>query len=149
MLKVLDDVYLYTGFKDRKSCEVCDDVCELQSHHIHSRSNGGPDLKYNRASLCAKCHSNVHWGHLILEGRFDTTSGDRLVWRKRGEPPVTFFEEPSVWLHPNALPPLCLTERFIDYKCYESANDISTHYSDVIMSMTYSSVSLDDIDDVL
>ena len=85
-------------------CEICgeqEDIL-LESHHIHSKCYGGPDTDNNRAILCLKHHKMVHHGLLVLVGRFDSTSGNILVWRKYNEIFSPDIVEPKVWLYPNA-----------------------------------------------
>lgn len=86
-------------------CEICGEKqeCLLDKHHINSKSMGGSDKKSNIAHICTKCHRLVHNGLIILEGRFDTTSGNKVVWRKYNEPSVTGLNDPKVWLLPNAV----------------------------------------------
>jgi hypothetical protein len=85
-------------------CEICNEKmeCLLEKHHIHSKSLGGSDKKYNIANICSRCHKLVHNGLVIIEGRFDTTSGNKVVWRKYNEENITGIKEPNVWLLPNA-----------------------------------------------
>lgn len=85
-------------------CEICGEKleCLLDKHHIHSKSLGGANNKSNIANLCARCHKLVHNGLVIIEGRFDTTSGNKVVWRKYNENSITELPDPKVWLLPNA-----------------------------------------------
>jgi hypothetical protein len=39
------------------------------------------------AILCPNCHSLVHTGDLIIIGIYQTTSGQELIWFKKGEDP--------------------------------------------------------------
>ena len=85
-------------------CEICGDKleCVLEKHHINSKCYGGSDGQHNIANICSRCHKLVHNGLVILEGRFDTTSGNKVVWRKYNEQSVTNSIEPKVWILPNA-----------------------------------------------
>lgn len=35
---------------------------------------------------------------IIIEGRFDSTNGDILVWRLKDKPSITGVEDPKVYL---------------------------------------------------
>jgi hypothetical protein len=63
----------YADFeRDGYRCTVpgCTARRNLQSHHIHFRSAGGPDLAWNRTTLCAHHHHRgVHAGSLAVRGR--------------------------------------------------------------------------------
>lgn len=82
-------------------CEICGKDMFLDEHHIRSKCYGGSDKLSNKANLCANCHKLVHYGLIILEGRFDCTSGNILVWRKLHEQSVTDIEDPKVYIVPN------------------------------------------------
>lgn len=82
-------------------CEICNKNNILEKHHIWSRCYGGPNNNWNIAELCTNCHKMVHFGLLILEGRFTSCKGDILVWRKLGEKSITDVDDPKVWLYPN------------------------------------------------
>lgn len=81
-------------------CEICglrSDICVR--HHIQSRSLGGTNHKNNLSILCPNCHSLVHQGHVIIEGKFASTSGElQLVWRKEEQSPKVGVEEPDVYI---------------------------------------------------
>lgn len=62
-------------------CEICHTNTARDVHHIVSRACGGNNKPYNKASLCPNCHREVHLGQIVIEGRFQTTSGRQLVWR--------------------------------------------------------------------
>jgi hypothetical protein len=70
----------YADFeRDGYRCTVpgCTARRNLQSHHIRFRSAGGPDLAWNRTTLCAHHHHRgVHAGRLSIRGR----APDRLVY---------------------------------------------------------------------
>ncbi|MBW1688816.1 MAG: HNH endonuclease [Deltaproteobacteria bacterium] len=63
----------YADFtRDAFRCTVpgCTARRNLQSHHIHFRSARGPDVAWNRTTLCAvHHHRGVHAGSLALRGR--------------------------------------------------------------------------------
>jgi hypothetical protein len=63
----------YADFeRDGYRCTVpaCTARRNLQSHHIHFRSAEGPDVAWNRSTLCAyHHHREVHAGSLAIRGR--------------------------------------------------------------------------------
>jgi hypothetical protein len=63
----------YADFeRDGYRCTVpgCTGRRNLQSHHIHFRSARGPDVAWNRTTLCAYHHQRgVHAGSLAIRGR--------------------------------------------------------------------------------
>ena len=63
----------YADFeRDGFRCTVpgCTARSNLQSHHIWFRSQGGPDLPWNRTTLCAYHHQRgVHDGRIRIRGR--------------------------------------------------------------------------------
>lgn len=91
-------------------CEICKNNVEIiEIHHIVSKACGGPEAHWNKCQLCPTCHSRVHtpsfhnssskWGkRIIIEGRFDSCSGNILVWHREGDIPVTGFPLPLVYL---------------------------------------------------
>lgn len=83
---------------DKLKCEVCHDITFLDGHHIHSISLGGSNEPFNRVKLCGTCHKEVHNGEIIIEGRFETTRGNTVVWHRKGEKSVTGVEPPPVYL---------------------------------------------------
>lgn len=78
-------------------CEICQLEQAFEKHHIHSKCYGGSNKKTNIANLCPNCHNKVHRGHIILEGKFMTTEGRKLIYHFQGEPSVT-GNEPRVYL---------------------------------------------------
>ena len=83
------------------SCEICGKERILETHHIKSRNKGGRDVESNRVKLCSNCHKLVHYGLIIIEGRFQCTTGNRPVWRKLGEESITGMKDPEVYIIPN------------------------------------------------
>ena len=85
-------------------CEICENGVEIfmEHHHINSRSKGGTNEQHNLATICNQCHKKVHHGLLIIEGRFNSTHGNIIVWRNWNDPSVTGRNDPDVWLYPNA-----------------------------------------------
>jgi len=83
-----------------KKCEICeDDSVLLDKHHIISKSKGGSNKAYNIAHLCPNCHRRVHTGDIILEGRFESTLGNVLVYHLKGDQQfITDRDLPNVHL---------------------------------------------------
>ena len=71
----------------------------MDTHHIHSLSKGGEDKSYNKCRVCPNCHRKVHMGEIIIEGRFQTTEGNKIIYRNKGEESITGFKDPPVWLY--------------------------------------------------
>jgi len=71
----------YADFtRDGYRCTVpaCTARRNLQSHHIHFRSACGPDVAWNRTTLCAyHHHRGVHAGSLALRGK----APDELIYK--------------------------------------------------------------------
>ena len=87
-----------------KICPICK-RSDLKSdkHHIHSKCysdsySGKINGKYNLCDVCVNCHRRIHLGELLLEGIFPTTSGERLVWRYKGEESITGFPDPKCFI---------------------------------------------------
>ena len=83
------------------NCELreCNESIKIDNHHIHSLSKGGPDIRGNKCKICPNCHRKVHMGEIIIEGRFETTYGNTIIYRKKGEYSITGLEDPPVWLY--------------------------------------------------
>lgn len=77
-------------------CEICGNKAHHR-HHIISRAFGGKNTKENLTNLCASCHVEVHQGNLIIEGRFQTTAGNVLIWHKKGDQSITGMEDHRVF----------------------------------------------------
>ena len=87
----------------KKRCEICKKEHSLiENHHIQSRSKNGPNISSNIAHICPNCHADVHHGLIIIEGRFNSSHGNILVFRKWSEFPIINENVPEVWLYPNA-----------------------------------------------
>ena len=84
-------------------CEICEKTTEfIKEHHIHSKSLGGSNDPGNIANICSECHDKVHYGLIIIEGRFGSMDGNVLIWRKFNEPSFSELPDPPVWLKPNS-----------------------------------------------
>jgi len=81
------------------NCEICNKSTPITNHHIHSLSKGGVDKPYNKCKICPNCHALVHYGEIILEGRFETTDGNKLIYRNKDEESITGLQDPPVWLY--------------------------------------------------
>lgn len=54
--------------RDGWRCVACRTRGPLQAHHIHPRSQGGPDHPSNLVSLCPACHATMdggRWKHHV------------------------------------------------------------------------------------
>ncbi len=81
-------------------CEICKKEFKyLECHHIHSVSLGGLNKPWNKTKLCPLCHTLVHYGDIICEGRFGIGISTILVWRKKGKPSITDSIDPPVFLY--------------------------------------------------
>ena len=80
-------------------CGICGKETPIVEHHIHSISKGGENKPYNIAKICPNCHSLVHYGKIIIEGKFRTTGGLKIIHRNLGEPSITGLEDPPVWIY--------------------------------------------------
>jgi 5-methylcytosine-specific restriction endonuclease McrA len=47
--------------RDNWRCQKCGRASELQVHHIQFRSHLGEDREENLVTLCAACHSALHY----------------------------------------------------------------------------------------
>lgn len=84
----------------KQSCEICNYQMKiLDNHHIHSLSEGGVNTDANKCKLCPNCHRLVHSGVIILEGRFNSTKGNIVVWRYKGQQSITGLSDPPVFLY--------------------------------------------------
>jgi hypothetical protein len=65
-----DDYADFTRDGFRCTVPACTARRNLQSHHIHFRSACGPDVAWNRTTLCAyHHHRGVHVGRMAIRGR--------------------------------------------------------------------------------
>jgi hypothetical protein len=71
-------------------CEICNiDFIKLDKHHIQSKSKGGSNKTYNTIDICPNCHRSIHCAEIIVEGKFLTTDGYKLLWHKKDNQPIT------------------------------------------------------------
>ena len=87
--KISNEVRREKNRSGKEACEICGVADFLEEHHIRGRD--GPDANHpsNLANICARCHTSIHMGVLIVEGRVMTTDGPQLVWHKKGEDSFT------------------------------------------------------------
>jgi hypothetical protein len=78
-------------------CEICNKHRAKHTHHIQSKSKGGSNHPGNLCKLCPNCHSEVHEGVIVIEGRFLTTTGYQLIFHKKDEESIT-CREPEVYI---------------------------------------------------
>jgi len=99
-----------------EKCEIreCNELINIDNHHIHSLSKGGKDKKWNKCKLCPNCHRKVHMGEIIIEGRFQTTNGNMIVYRNKNEKSITGLPDPPVWLYNNINTNKDLINTFLD-----------------------------------
>jgi hypothetical protein len=80
-------------------CEICRKSYNLiDKHHIQSKCYGGSNHSSNIAYICPNCHRLTHKGKIIIEGRFDSTNGNILVWRLYNKPSITGMPDPKVYI---------------------------------------------------
>jgi len=79
-------------------CEICSETnIILDEHHIVSVSEGGTNELSNKAHICPNCHRRVHMGMIILEGRFLTTDGYKLLYHWENESNIIERINPAVY----------------------------------------------------
>jgi uncharacterized protein YlaI len=61
-------------------CEVCNEPMFLEQHHIRGRKISNPHIHSNLANICANCHTKIHYGIIVVEGRYLTSDGYKLIW---------------------------------------------------------------------
>lgn len=73
-----------------KQCECCGKIELLEKHHIISKCYGGSNKKDNLIEICSSCHTKIHHDKsLIIEGKFMTTEGYKLIVRNLNEESIT------------------------------------------------------------
>ena len=63
-----------------KPCQICNTKEILVEHHIRGRNIPNFNSNSNLAYVCPNCHQKIHYGIIVLEGYFMTTSGVELFW---------------------------------------------------------------------
>lgn len=77
-------------------CEICGQLAH-HKHHIISKVYGGSNKKHNIALLCGSHHMDVHSSKIVIEGKFLTSDGLKLIWRYKTDETITGFE-PKVYI---------------------------------------------------
>ena len=80
-------------------CEICQKIQQLNNHHIKSKCYGGSNKPHNRAKLCPNCHADVHSGDVIIEGRFNTSNGNSLIYRNLNDTSITGLPDPKCYIN--------------------------------------------------
>ena len=70
-------------------CEICSESHILEIHHINGRDIPNPNHSSNLVNICSNCHTDVHFGRIIIEGWAMTTEGKQLFWHKKEEENIT------------------------------------------------------------
>lgn len=81
----------------KNECEICLNIFHVDNHHIQSVSKDGSNKKWNKIKICPDCHRLVHIGEIIIEGKFLTSSGYKLLWRRKDSESIT-ENKPEVYI---------------------------------------------------
>jgi len=82
------------------TCPICNsNFLFTEDHHIESVCYGGSNKPFNKCKICPNCHTLVHAGEIIIEGKFSSTGGTILIWRNKGEESITGLPDPKVYLY--------------------------------------------------
>lgn len=74
----------YTKNRANGICDLCGEPAPffdkngkpyLESHHVITLANGGPDVIYNTVAICPNCHRRIH----ILNNREDTEKLEKIL----------------------------------------------------------------------
>ncbi len=74
----------YTKNRTNGICDLCGEPAPffdkngkpyLESHHVITLANGGPDVIYNTVAICPNCHRKIH----ILNNREDTEKLEKIL----------------------------------------------------------------------
>ena len=74
----------YTKNRANGICDLCGEPAPffdkngkpyLESHHVITLANGGPDVIYNTVAICPNCHRKIH----ILNNREDTVKLEKIL----------------------------------------------------------------------
>ena len=77
-------------------CEICSIKIIINEHHIQSLSKKGNNKKWNKINICPNCHRLIHIGEIIIEGKFLTTDGYKILWHYKDNKSIT-TESPEVF----------------------------------------------------
>jgi hypothetical protein len=80
-------------------CEIedCSNIAR-HSHHIISKSKGGKNTKENLCNICPVCHDDIHRDLLVIEGKFMTTDGLKIISHRKNQESITNVDLPEVYL---------------------------------------------------
>jgi hypothetical protein len=78
-------------------CDICSTLAYTEKHHIVSKSCGGSNAKHNITHICSICHGLVHRGVRVIEGKFMTSDGIKVIWHDIDEDTIT-GREPEVYV---------------------------------------------------
>ena len=87
--KIRNKVLKEKNRSGKAACELCGDEDFLEDHHIRGREIPEANHPSNIASICSRCHSKIHYGAIVVEGKIMTTDGVELIWHKKGEESLT------------------------------------------------------------
>jgi hypothetical protein len=73
----------------RQPCEICGECMPLEEHHLRGRDVPNPHGKWNTAMVCRNDHARIHYGMIIIEGRFNTGVEYELIWHNEGDESIT------------------------------------------------------------
>lgn len=74
----------YTKNRATGICDLCGELAPfkdksgkpyLESHHVITLANGGPDVIYNTVALCPNCHRKIH----VLNNKEDTIKLEKIL----------------------------------------------------------------------
>ena len=96
--------YVSKYFKNRANgkCDLCgeeapfktkDNIPYLESHHVVTLSNNGPDVVYNAVALCPNCHRKLH----VLEDPKDIDKLSKIILKylikDKAEEQIELYQE--------------------------------------------------------
>lgn len=71
--------------RDDWKCRNCNRREGFHPHHVKYKSAGGEDTLGNLITLCAKCHRDVHDGHLKIEVvKLKANNIEVKFWKQKG-----------------------------------------------------------------
>lgn len=71
------------------TCEICQQSEILVQHHIAGRDIPNCNSQTNLCNICSNCHNKIHHGKIIIEGRYLTGDGYKLLWHRIQEESIT------------------------------------------------------------
>jgi hypothetical protein len=70
-------------------CDICNEPHILEEHHINGRKIANCNHPSNLCAICSNCHTEVHYGKIIIERWAMTTMGKKLLWHYQNEESIT------------------------------------------------------------